>query len=113
MTTKLVNDGVKIIMDRAYNDDGSTTYTAPTEFKVGQDQTTPEQTDTDLDNPVPIANGTINDDGDNQLTGSSGGDNTTDNTTTFKPGGGVSDDTAQDLIANDTNATKIWTIADL
>lgn len=111
--TKLVNNGIKIIMDRAYNDDGSTSFTAPTEFKVGQNQSDPEITDTDLDGAVPISNGTINDDGDNQLTGSSGGDNTTDNTTTFKPGGGVSDDTAQDLIANNTNVTKIWTITDL
>ena len=100
-------------MDRAYNDDGSTTFTAPTEFKIGIDQTTPAVTDTDLDTPVPISNGTVNDDGDNLLTGSSGGDNTTDNTTTFKPGAGVSDVTAQDLIANNGNATKIWTIADL
>ncbi|KKM72363.1 hypothetical protein LCGC14_1421260 [marine sediment metagenome] len=113
MATTLVKDGVKIIMDRAYNDDGSTSFTAPTEFKVGQDQTTPTTSDTDLTNAVPISNGTVNDDGDNQLTGSSGGDNTTDNITTFKPGAGISDDTSQNLIANNTNATKIWTIADL
>ncbi len=113
MATSFTNNGVKIIMDRTYNDDGATSFTAPAEFKVGQDQTTPEITDTDLDNPVPISNGTVNDDGDNQLTGSSGGDNTTDNTTTFKPGAGVSDVTSQNLIANNGNATKIWTIANL
>jgi len=113
MATTIVQDGVKIIMDRAYNADGSTTFTAPTEFKVGQSQTTPAVTDTDLDEPVPINDGTVNDNGDNTLTGSSGGDNTTDNTTTFKVGAGVSDDTSQNLIANGTNVLKIWTIADL
>ena len=113
MVTTLVNNGVKIIMDRAYNDDGSTSFTAPTEFKVGQNQTTPEVTDTDLDEAVPISNGTVNDNGDNTLTGSTGGDDSTDNTTTFKPGAGVSDVTSQNLITNVTSVTKIWTISDL
>ena len=113
MATTKVNDGVKILMDRGYNDDGSTTYTAPTEFKVGQNQTTPEVTDTDLDEAVPITNGTVNDNGDNTLTGSTGGDNTTDNTTTFKPGAGVSDNTSQNLITNVSSVTKVWTIANL
>lgn len=53
------------------------------------------------------------DNGDNQLTGSSGGDNSTDNSTTYKPGAGLSDNKSQNLIANGTNATKIWTIANL
>ena len=113
MATTIIDNGVKILLDRGYQNDGSTTLTAPTEFKVGQNQATPAVTDTDLDEPVPIGNGTVNDDGDNQLTGSSGGDNTTDNTNIFKPGAGVSDDVAQNLIANNTNVSKIWTIADL
>ena len=98
-------------MDRGYK--ASPTFTAPTVFKVGQDQSTPLVTATDLTNAVPISNGTVNDNGDNTLTGSSGGDNSTDNTTTFKPGAGVSDVTSQNLIANNTNATKIWTISNL
>lgn len=98
-------------MDRAY--EPTPTFTAPTVFKVGIGQATPVATDTDLTQPVPISNGTVNDNGDNTLTGSSGGDNSTDNTTTFKAGAGLSDVTAQNLIANNTNVTKIWTIADL
>ena len=111
MATTFTNSGIKIIMDRGYK--ASPTFTAPTVFKVGQDQSTPLVTATDLTNAVPISNGTVNDNGDNTLTGSSGGDNSTDNTTTFKPGAGVSDVTSQNLIANNTNATKIWTISNL
>ena len=55
----------------------------------------------------------MNDDGDNTLTGSSGGDNSTDNTTTYKDGAGVSDAVAQNLIKNATNVTGIWTISNL
>ena len=40
------------------------------------------------------------------LTGSSGGDNSTDNTDTYKEGAGNVDVTSQNLIANDTSATK-------
>lgn len=78
-------------------------------MKVGVGTTQPTQTDTDLADAVPISDGTVLDNGSNTLTGSSGGDNTTDNTTTFKPGAGETDDTAQNLIANSSNATKIWT----
>ena len=66
-----------------------------------------------MDIAVPIDDGTPNDNGNNTLTGSSGGDNTTDNTTTFKEGAGLSDVTSQNLIANNGNVTKIWTISDL
>jgi len=107
----IVNNGKKIIINRAYK--ATPDYTVPSRFRVGISNGTPAVADTDLDVSIPISNGTVNDDGDNQLTGSSGGDNTTDNTTTFKPGAGTSDVTAQNLIANNTNATKIWTIADL
>jgi hypothetical protein len=104
------DSGIQIILNRTYGDASNST---PDVVKVGQDQTDPTSSDTDLTEAVPITNGTVNDNGDNQLTGSSGGDNTTDNTTTFKPGAGLSDDTSQNLIANDTNVLKIWTIADL
>lgn len=82
-------------------------------FQVGVGTTPATIGDTALEIAIPISDGTVNDNGDNQLTGSSGGDNSTDNTTTFKPGAGQNDATAQNLIANDTNSTKIWTIADL
>jgi hypothetical protein len=110
------NDGRKIYMYTANTSRGSlstTQYLPLSKVRLGINQTTPVITDTELDEAIPISDGTANDDGSNQLTGSSGGDNSTDNSTTFKPGAGVSDDTAQNLIANDTNATKIWTISDL
>ncbi len=107
----ITNSGRKIIINRSYK--ATPDYTVPSEGKVGISNTTPNIADTDLDVPIPISNGTVNDNGDNTLTGSSGGDNSTDNTTTFKPGAGLSDDTSQNLIANNTNATKIWTIANL
>jgi len=107
----ITDSGKKIILNRSYK--ASPDYTVPTKFKLGISNGTPNVGDTDLDDTIPITNGTVNDDGDNTLTGSSGGNNTTDNTTTYKIGGGVSDDTSQNLIANVSNATKIWTISNL
>ena len=89
------------------------TENAISKFKVGIGTTAATVGDTDVEIEIPITDGTVNDNGDNILTGSSGGDNTTDNTTTFKQGASTSDDTAQNLIANGTNVSKIWTIADL
>jgi len=112
ITTK----GKNILLHRAYTANGSlssTLYLPPTKFKVCINNGTPLITDTDLDIPVPIENGTTNDDGSNTMTGSSGGDNSTDNTTTYKQGAGNTDVTSQNLIANGTATTKIWTIADL
>ncbi len=107
----ITNLGIDIIMDRLIT--ASPAKTAISQFQIGIGTTTPSTADTALEIAVPIDNGTVNDNGDNTLTGSSGGDNSTDNTTTFKQGAGLSDDTAQNLIANNTNALKIWTIADL
>lgn len=107
----ITNLGIDIIMDRLIT--AIPTLSAISQFQVGIGTTTPSVSDTALEIAVPIGNGTVNDNGDNTLTGSSGGDNTTDNTTTFKQGAGVFDVTAQNLIANNGNATKIWTIADL
>lgn len=104
-------NGRKILLNRGYK--STPDYTVPSVFRVGINQTTPLITDTALDYIIPITNGTINDDGSNTMTGSDGADNSTDNTDTFKPGGGVTDVTAQNLIANDTSVTKVWTIADL
>lgn len=109
----ITDSGKKIIINRAYK--ASPDYTVPSEFKVGISNGTPSVTDTDLDVAVPIANGTTNDDGSNTMTGSSGADNSTDNTTIYKEGAGNSDATAQNLLADgtSTNVLKIWTIADL
>lgn len=107
----IVNNGKKILLNRTYK--SAPDYLCPSLFKVGVSNDTPSATDTNLTNAVPIADGTVCDDGDNQFTGSSGGDNSTDNTDTYKEGAGASDATAQNLIANDTNALKIWTIANL
>lgn len=106
----------KVLLYRGYTETGdlsATQYLPATQSRIGINGATPNTANTDLDYPVPIEHGTVNDDGDNTLTGSSGGDNTTDNTTTYKEGAGVFDVTAQNLIANNTNATKIWTISNL
>jgi len=118
MTTGSVKttNGKKISLYRTYTENGSlssTEYLPESQFIIGIDNGTPNIASTDLDLKVPIGNGTVCDSGANTFTGSSGGDNSTDNTSTYKEGAGVTDNTAQNLIANDTNATKIWTIADL
>jgi len=117
-----VNDSIKttkgklILLHRAYTATGdltTTEWTVPSVFKVGMDATSATITQLDLEKPVPIGNGTICDGGNVNLTGSDGGDNSTDNTTTYKEGAAGSDVTAQNLIANDTDATKTWENADL
>ena len=111
MATIKTTLGKKIVLNRSYK--AVPDYTVPSQFKVGISTTTPAVGDTDLGNSIPIGSGTINDNGDNTLTGSNGGDNSTDNTTTYKPGSGATDNTAQNLIANDTSITKTWVISDL
>lgn len=104
------------MLHRMYTENASlssTQYLPPTRFKVGVSNQTPNIEDTDLLNAIPISDGTINDDGSNNFTGSSGGDNSTNNTTIFKQGANASDDTAQNLIANTSNATKQWTLSSL
>jgi hypothetical protein len=85
----LTNNAIKIMLDRTYNDDGSTTYTAPTLFKVGISNDTPLITDTDLDTPIPIT-GTEAVDACDATTGWSGGTDSAVslNTSTFKEGTG-------------------------
>ena len=109
----IVNNGKTIILSRSY--DSTETETVPSRFSVGISNGTPDVADTALDVRIPISDGTVNDDGDNQMTGSNGGANSTDNTSTFKPGAGVSDDVAQNLVTDGlgANATKTWTITDL
>lgn len=110
MSSTFTTTGIGTILNRSYGDASQSKVNS---VKIGQNQTSVSESDTDLTQAIPISNGTVNDNGDNQLTGSSGGDNTTDNTTTFKPGAGTTDITAQNLIANNTNVSKIWTISDL
>jgi hypothetical protein len=110
------NKGAEIYLYRATTANGdlsSTQYSPESQFSVGTAEVSPTVTSTTLNSPIPISNGTINDDGSNTLTGSAGGDNSTDNTTTYKPGGGIVDNTAQNLVVNDTSASKTWVLADL
>jgi len=104
----LTNNGKKIILNRSFK--SVPDYTVTSKFKVGINNATPSVVDTDLTYAVPISNGTVNDTGANQLIGSSGGDNTTDNTSIYKEGAGLTDAKAQNLIANATNVSKIWTL---
>lgn len=110
------NLGRNIMLYRTFTANGSlssTQYLPPTKFRLGINADTPSVTDTALDVEIPIQNGTVNDNGSNLMTGSSGGDNTTDNSTTYKQGAGQSDNQSQNLIANGTSASKIWTISAL
>ena len=110
MAGKVLNDGIDVLAERYL---GTSSEGPIVKIRVGIGTTAATISDTELEIAIPISDGTTNDDGSNQLTGSSGGDNSTDNTTTFKEGAGQSDVTAQNLIANNTNATKIWTISNL
>lgn len=108
--------GAKIYMYRANtqnNELSSDEYLPESQFTVGVNEITPSTSHTSLTEPIPIYDGVVNDDGTNTLTGSVAGENSTNNTTTFKPGGGVLDNTAQNLISNDTEDWKQWSISDL
>lgn len=114
--TFLTRAGKNILLYRGKTENGSLSTTqklAASQFKVSVDTDTPSQSDTSIPQSIPIYNGVVNDTGANLFTGSSGGDNSTNNTTTYKEGAGVTDATAQNLIANATSATKTWTIANL
>lgn len=114
--TLKTNNGKKIYLYRGNTENAdlsSTQYLPETQFRVGISDNNISTTTTSLTKIIPITAGTANDDGSNTLTGSSGGDNSTDNTTTYKTGAGTSDTTAQNLISNTTNVTKKWTISDL
>lgn len=101
----------KILLNRGNKE--TPDYTVPSKLFVSLDENVPNVTSTTLPTLLPITDGTTNDDGSNTLTGSNGGDNSTDNITTYKEGAGQSDDTAQNLIANATSVTKEWVITGL
>ena len=107
--------GKQVILNRAFK--AVPDYTVQSQFSIGISNGTPNVADTALDVRIPILDGTTNDDGSNtgNLVGTNGAANSTDNTTTYKEGGGNSDDTAQNLVTNGAgvNATKTWTIANL
>ena len=107
----VTNNGKNWLLNRAYKE--VTDYEEIFYIKAGIGTTTPLVTDTDIEIAIPLENGVVNDDGDNVMTGSSGGDNSTDNTLTFKEGAGVTDATAQNLIKNNSNVTAIWTSSNL
>lgn len=110
------NDGKKTALYRANTANASlsaTQYLVESKFKVGISTSSFLLTDTDIDIAVPISNGTVCDNGSNNMTGSSGGDNSTDNITVYKQGAGETDNQSQNLIANGTNVNKIWTLASL
>jgi hypothetical protein len=110
MAGKILNTGVNLLAEKFLE---TSTENKISQIMVGIGTGSASIFDTSLEIPVPISDGTVNDNGDNQLTGSLGGDNTTDNTTTFKQGAGENDDTSQNLIANSSNVLKKWTISDL
>jgi len=105
------NANKKILMHRMYTENADlsdTLYTVGRNFGLGIKNNTPSATDTDLTYPIPIHDGTICDDGSNNLTGTSGADTSTDNTSTFKQGAGAFDATSQNLIGNGTNVWAGW-----
>lgn len=110
----IVTDGGRSIMlyraNTENNDLSLTQYLPLSRLVPGINGSTPNVADNTINQPVPIEDGDTIDDGSNNFTGSNGGDNSTDNTTTFKEGAGNTDGTAQNLIANNTSATKTWTL---
>lgn len=104
------NNGRKVILHRSYTVTPETaTYLTPTKFQMGVENSTPSITTTSLDYPIPIADGTVNDAAMYPWTGSLGGDNTTANTSVYKEGAGVLDNTAQNLLTSGGSLTKQWT----
>lgn len=103
--------GKNVMLNRMYK--STPDYTAPSQFKVGTGDTAPTVNDTDLELSIPIGDGDTCDNGAQTLTGSVGGTNTTTNTFTFKPGADQTDDSAQNLLVNNTDVNKIWTLENL
>ena len=64
----ITNNGKNVMLYRNYTANSSlseTQYLMSTKFKVGMDNGTPLIIDTDIDIPIPISNGTVNDEGSN------------------------------------------------
>ena len=112
----ITTDGKNALLYRAFTVNASLSATsnlAPTVFEVGISNNDITVSDTSLTFPIPISTGTICDAGNNSFTGSLGGTNSTNNTTTYKEVTGTSDNTSQNLIANNSSVSKTWTKAAL
>lgn len=108
----LTNLGKKILINRGYT--ATPDYTIPTKFAVGVDSNTPNISDIDLTNRIPISNGDIIDDGSVIFTGENSGTNSTSGTTTYKEGAGTTDATSQNMIGSGTTSTsKTWILSTL
>ena len=108
----ITNSGKNTMLYRSFTpsaDLSSTQYLPPTQFKVGISNNTPQVTDTDLAIPILIGAGTVIDNGSSSLTGSNAGQNTSSNTSIYKEGSNLTDNTSQNLLATTGNATKTWT----
>ena len=103
--------GAELYLYRANtkNDDLSAIeYTPDKYFKIGVDEIEVFKHHTSLVQSIPITNGVVLDEGVVTLMGSNGGNNSTTNSITFKPGGGKTDNTAQNLLTNTTSTIKQW-----
>jgi hypothetical protein len=108
----VTDNGKNILLYRGWTENGdlsATTYLAPSRFKISVATPDPNETDTALTTVIPIDDGTVLHAGATALTGEFGGADTTDDVVTYKQGGGVSDNTAQDLLTNPTSTSKAWT----
>ena len=85
MATSIITDqGKNILLNRGYQD--TPDYTAPSQFKVGINQTTPTIADTDLTQPIPISGTESVDDCETADWSDSADMTTTLNSSTFKEG---------------------------
>lgn len=109
-------NGKKVYLYRANTANASlssTEYLVPDRYRIGTNNTSPSINAASVDNSIPIDNGTVLSNGTQTMTGSLGGDNTTNNVSVYKEGAGATDNTSQNLIANGTSAIKTWTISAL
>jgi len=84
---------------------------APEDLRLGITQSEAGSGTNVLDQAIPVKKGTILDDGTANLTGAQGGQDSVDDTGTFKPVHDLTDEVAQSLNVNDTSSTKEWTKA--
>ena len=106
--------GARIYLYRANTKNenlSSTEYLPESQFQLGVEEGDIYVSDTSITSPIPIEVGTVIDDGTNTLSGVDGGNNSTENTTRFKPGANLTDNTAQNLNVNDSDNTKRWHIS--
>lgn len=103
MTNSFITlNGKKILIYRGYteNEDlSATNFLPPTKFSVGIENSNPAFDAVDLDIRIPIEDGTVIDNGSNNLNWIGMGTySTTNNTTIYKEGAGETDNTGQNLL---------------